>query len=357
MNRRRLRRVLIMAVAAAICLAMVVFSSAAEKNSGARLTLWYDEGECSPAVMEALAALCQSEARLRIELRSFPDEAAMGLAFEEERPDLVYCSASRAAGFEKCASLGAVGDALPLSEGLRTLSPEIGESFFPIGGRLPLLLMNTALVTQTHDTLESLLTAADGSAFIASDDWAELLYTAMCAEGAPVTGDPAEDTNNKTFRRLYNQLAEAAFRGGLVISEQSADYVRQGLIPCAVVRSTSIAGLADRDVYVRPLLLPAGTEPQYPAELMGFALPEGADTAAAAGFLSWLYGGKAVGKAALALGLVPLWETPEAETGLDTALIGLSRSGLVRWCVSDTAFFRNRELCERWLDETLNMLR
>ena len=223
MNRRRLRRVLILAVAAALCLAMAVISSAAEKNSGLRLTLWYDEGECSPAVMENLAALCQREAGLRIELQGFPDETAMGLAFEEKRPDLVYCSASRADGFEKCARLGAAGDALPLSEGLRALSPEIGESFFPIGGRLPLLLVNTALVTQTHDTLESLLAAADGSAFLASDDWAELLYTAMCAEGAPMAGDPAEDTNNKTFRRLYKARGAAGQRFSVRTSHADAD--------------------------------------------------------------------------------------------------------------------------------------
>ena len=357
MNHRRLRRILILAAAALLCLGMAYVSGLERRNSADRLTLWFDEGECSPAVMESLAALCRRNAGLRVELRSFEDETAMGLAFEEAKPDLVFCSAARAGGFEKRETLGEAGEALPLSEGLRALWPEIGESFFPVGGRLPLLLVNTSSVTETHDSLESLLAAAEGPPFIISDDWAELVYTAMCAKGAPMTGDPEEDVKNRTFRNLYNELAEASFKGGLVSADKPADYVRQGLIPCAVVRSTAIAGLTDRDVYVRPLPLPVGTEPQYPAELMGFALPEGADTALVTRFLTWLYSGKTIGEAALAAGLVPLWETPEAKTGLETTLIGLSHSGLIRWGVTDTAFFRNRDRCERWLRDTLDMLR
>ena len=357
MVRRRLRRILILAAAVVLCLVMARISFGKQADSSAGLVLWFDAGECSPAVMESLVQLCQRETGLHLVLRSFEDESAMGLAFEEEKPDLVFCSASRADGFEKRESLGEAGDALPLSEGLRALSPEIGESFFPIGGRLPLLLVNTALVTETHDSLEALLAAADGTPFLASDDWAELLYTAMCAKGRAMTGEPETDLKDKGFRGLYNALAEASFRGGLVSVSHAADYVRQGLIPCAVVRSTAIAGLADRELYVRPLPLPAGTTPQYPAELMGFALPEGADAEHAALFLSWLYGGRTTGEAALAAGLIPLWETPEAKTGLETTLIGLSKSGLVRWSVTDTAFFQNRERLEAWLRDTLEMLR
>ncbi len=357
MKWRRLARICILLSAAALCLVMARVSSMGGQNGAAGLKLWYDEGECSPAVMEAIAELFQGETGRRIELRGFENEKAMGLAFEEEKPDLVFCSASRAAGFEKRACLGTAGEALPLSEGLRSLWPEIGVSFFPVGGRLPLLLVNTTLVTETHDTLESLLAAADGTPYIVSDDWAELLYAAMCAEGSPITGDPDTDMKNRVCRGLYNSLAEAALRGGLVTAEKPADYVRQGLIPCAVVRSTAIAGLTDQDVYVRPLPLPSEAETGYTTELMGFALPEGANTALAVGFLNWLYGGKAIGEAALAAGLVPLWETPEAKTGLETTLIGLSRSGLVRWSVADTAFFRNRESFEAWLRDGLDMLR
>ena len=357
MDQKRLRRILILLAAAAICLVMARFSYGGQTDRKTGLTLWYDAGECSPSVMESLVQLCQRETGLRLALRSFEDEGAMGLAFEEEKPDLVFCSASRASGFEARESLGEAGDALPLSEGLRALWPEIGVSFFPLGGRLPLLLVNTALVTETHDSLESLLAAADGTPFLVSDDWAELLYTAMCAKGGTMTGDPATDLKDRNFRGLYNTLSEAAFRGGLVSASHAADYVRQGLIPCAVVRSTAIAGLTDKELYVRPLPLPSGAEPGYAAELMGFALPEGADTEHAAVFLSWLYGGRTTGEAALAAGLIPLWETPEAKTGLETTLIGLSKSGLVRWSVTDTAFFQNRERLEAWLQDTLEMLR
>ena len=356
MDRGRQRRILILLTAAALCLIMARVAWGGRRDDAGSLSLWYVGGDCPGAVMDALAARCLGETGLLLETRVFADEASMGLAFEEEKPDLVFCSAARAARFEERESLDAAEDALPLPETLRETWAEIGSSFFPIGGRLPLLLVNTALVTETHESLEALLEAAGDTPFLTSHDWAELLYTAMSAAGKQMMGDPAADVKSKVYRALWNELAGAAFRGGLVTSDAPADYARQGLIPCAVVSSAEIAGLTDRNIYVRPLPLPTGAAAQYPAEPMGFALPEGADTEAAASFLRWLYAGRMAGETAVAAGLIPITEAADARTGLETALIGLSRSGLVRWDAPDAVFYRNRESCEAYLEDALSML-
>lgn len=354
MNQRWLRRILILLAAAALCLVLSRVTYGGRQDSTGRLTLWYTGSDIPRPLMDALVSRCRVETGLRIEAAAFPDERAMGEAFEGERPDLVFCGLNRAAGFERRESLGEAESSVAVPEALREVWDEVGSSFFPIGGRLPLLLVNTALCGERFDHLEALLSAAGNRPFLASDDWSELLYTAVTVQGGQMSGDPGADGRSRIYRELYNSLAEAAFRGALLPAESAADYVREGLLPCAVVRSAALAGLTGKELDVRPLPLPEGARIGYPAELMGFALPEGADTERAALFLQWFYRTSA-GKTALGAGLVPV-TAAEGRTALEACLLELSRGDGLLWLSPGTAFCENREDCENRLSRALNLL-
>ena len=76
---------------------MPAIEQTALREATGRITLWYTEADFSPAVMANLIARCRTDTGLRIEARAFPDEQTLGLAFEEGRPELLFCNHFRAA--------------------------------------------------------------------------------------------------------------------------------------------------------------------------------------------------------------------------------------------------------------------
>ena len=352
------RRITRAALAALCCLALLLGGCTGPRRRGNTVTLWYAETDCPRDVMDALLACCRADGAATVLGVCFADEAALGAAFEDGRPDLLFCSQFRAVQIDGRDPLGRLPEALPVPDTLAGLSPAAGASFFPLGSRLPLLLGNTALTDMDFDSLEALLDTAGNRPFLGCGCWADLLYTATASAGRPMCGLPERDRENPVYAALYNRLALAAFRGGLAQADPAADYVRQGLLPCAVLRSTALAGIRDEGLDVQPLPLPEGSEARRPAELMGFALLGGADTASAEAFLRWLWSGRG-NEAALAAGLVPIAQAgpaPGSEDRLGSLLFSLSGSGTLYWPDAEDAYFRNRARCECELRAALDYL-
>lgn len=359
MNRNRLRRILILAAAAVLCLVMARVSYGGRRQGTGDLTLWFSLTDCPQDAMEALLARCFEETGIRVAATAFENEQALGAAFEKGRPDLLFCSHVRAANLG--GELARLRSPLPIPAELKDLGPAPGLSFIPVGSRLVLLLVDSAKADAAYDDLEALLDAAStDTPTLAGDCWAELLYTACASLGETVRGDMAEDAKNETWAALYNRLALAAFKGGLVSGERAAQYVLQGLVPCAAAWSTELAALPKNGRSLRPLPLPlpAGGETLYPAELMGFVLSEGADTETAERFAAWLWQGPRIELAANA-GLVQISSADSAEgksTPLTVLLAELQKAGALVWPGAEDPFFQSREAAEREMRAALDLL-
>lgn len=338
MNRNRLRRILILLTAALLCLVMARVSYGGQRSGTGRLTLWFSLTDCPREAMESLLSACYLDTGIRVEATGYPGEEALGEAFESGRPDLLYCAQSRAA------LLGG-GSA--------------SADFHAIGSRLPLLVVNTGLGGADYESLEALLDAAEtDKPFLAGDCWADLMHAALASQGKTMYGDGAWDKKNAAFTQLYNRLAMAAFRGGLLPLENAAEYVRQGRLPCAVTLSSSLAGLRTDAVEVLPLPLPEAGETRYAAERMGFAVLEGAPPQRTEVFLHWLENGRG-GETTYAAGLVPLTKGAAAShpnSALSRTLSSLATGGKLCWPDAEELFFRNRPACERSLREALDLL-
>ena len=358
-NRNTLRRILILAAAAMLCLVMVRVSYGGRRQGTGSLTLWFSLADCPQDAMEKLLARCFEETGIRVAATAFENEQALGAAFEEGKPDLLFCSHVRAANLG--GGLARLKSPLPVPAELEDLGPAPGVSFIPVGSRLVLLLVNTAKADATFENLEALLDAADtDTPTLAGDCWAELLYSACASLGEQVRGDMAEDAKNETWAALYNRLAMAAFKGGLVSRESAAQYVLQGVVPCAAARSTELAALPknDRGLRLLPLPLPAGGETRYPAQLMGFVLLEGADADAAERFSAWLWQGPRIELASDA-GLVQISSADSAEgksTPLTVLLAELQKAGALVWPGAEEPFFQSREAAEREIRAALDLL-
>ena len=330
MKKRWTRRVLILALAAALCLAMVSVTRVKERASTGRLTLWYAQEDFSPAVMGDLLARCRAATGLRIEATAFPEEESLGAAFENNRPDLLFCNHIRAASLAERDNLSGLPEALPFSESLRTAGEEIGTSFFPIGGRLPLLLTHT---TESFETLEALLTAEGERPVLAGSCWSDLLFTACLSRGYWMQGVPETDGRYAVWQELFNSL-----------------------VPCAIVRSTELAGLTGDGLSLRLLPLPEGGEALYPGELMGFAVMEGAHLPAVQRFITWLFSGAEDGSAALAAGLVPVHAGAPARSAAEKSLADFAMGGTVCFLAPDSAYYANRAAFEQRIAPALDLL-
>ncbi len=356
MDQRRLRRIFILLLAAAICLEMTRYAGTI---SGGRLTLWFLRADFPETVMDSLLERCRTQTGLRVDAVCYEDEQALADALEAGRPDLLFCSQARAAQLHARGGLAALPSALPLPTLLIGTEPAVGSSFFPLGGRLPMMLVNTALTSQRYDTIERLLHPPHGGVLLVTDDVSEILYAQLLSVGWGMRGNPEEDLKDPLYLERYNSLALSVLHGTLIpVEADAAEYVRQGLVPCAVVRSTELAGIGGENLRFQTLPPPEGGSILYPAELFGFALPEGGRAGAAEPFLRWLWSDESAGEAAYAAGLVPVAAARDASGtgGLEGALAEIARSG--RLCFTDPngPFYGNRAACERSLRGALELL-
>ena len=358
-----LRRALILLIALGLCAGMFLYSREMPMEKSEPLRLWYVQGDCDGAAMESMIARCRKDTGLKIEVTSFTDESFLGTAFEGlegrtfDSPDLLFCSHIRAARLDENGNLTEIAQPLPISESLAGLRPAVGRSFFPMGSRLPVLLVNTALTDGSFDSLEALFSEAGESPFVGCDCWADFLYMLCAAEGIKLTGDSEQDLADAHVAAVYNLLAQAVFRGGLTVQEPAVEYVRQGLLPCAVTMSTTLAGMTDKTLDVQLIPLQEGAQTHYAAELMGFALLEGADTAAAEIFFQWLWSGQGA-VAAMDAGIAPIIRASDSGAGstIGRHLSALTENVPLFLPDGDEPFDENRDGLERWLREALGLL-
>lgn len=354
-------RLAILLIAAGLCAGMFFYNRETPLPKTETLRLWYAEGDCDSAAMESLITRCRKETNIQLRATAFADEEKLGAAFEGltgrafEAPDLLFCSHVRAARFEESGGLAEAASPLPVPETLSDSFPAAGRSFFPIGSRLPVLLVNTALTDGSYENFEGLLAAAGEAPFLGCDCAASLLYTEAAAKGIRLTGDAAFDMKDGQVSALYNALAKAAFHGGFILRERAADFVRTGQLACAVTMSTTLAGLASKDLDVRLLPLPAETDARYPVELMGFALLDGADTEVSERFFQWLWTGSGA-ETALAAGMAPLQQIDAKGGVLVKRLDAATRNAAIYPLDANEPFVQNRAALEKWLREALDLL-
>ena len=360
--RKRLWLYAAIALAAAVLGFALLRLRSGEKRAADRgPSLWYCETDCPRPVMEALLAACEAETGEKIDAVSFPDEETLAEAFESRRPELLLCGHARAAGIDGRLGLARLKELPGLPAVTEDALRGLEGAFCPIGGRVPLLVSRAEAADLDFASFEALLhAAAEADApFLAAESWSELLFQAMSSRGREMSGRPDEDSRDAVYCELYNALAEAAWAGGLTLVPDAAEYVRRGLVPCAVVSSTALAGAGEAELRAAPLPVPEGGREGCCGELMGFALVEtGKHASAIRGFLRWLTEGERAAETALSLGLVPLTpEAGEAERGeTERLLLSLAEEGALRWPPASLSYFANREACEAALLERLDLL-
>lgn len=347
-------------LAGLLCLAMVHDRPAFRGEHG-RLTLWYAEEDCPRPVMEALLADYRQETRCLVEAVAYPDEGALGDAFEDGKPDLLLCSHVRAIDLDRRAPLKSPGELPPLPASVEKFLPATPGCYWPVGSRVPLLLYDAERLTEPPKSLEALLRFAEeaGKPVLAAESWAELLQAGMLSRGKALHGVFETNRAEKTYIELYNALAAAVFAGGVGETDDPALCVRQGKLTCAIVPSTALAWLGEGDPAVSLLPLPEKGKPVYSAELLGFAFLGDEEIAGEAmDFLTWLAIGNRNASLALHAGLVPLTvpeEEPEAP--LEMLLCELSAGGSLCFLDADSDLDRNRSALECRLRQGLDLLR
>ena len=314
-------------------LIFILYMKLSDDGSSQKLNLWYVEGDISLSSLEALAESYNSQ-RSRdsyaLSLQGFETEEALASAFETQRPDLLLCSYTRAASLGSRGQLGSVdqsvGDYLPEIE---QALPFAGQSFFPIGSRVPILVFNTSVLEEAgispdFENLESFISAAQdylektGSPFFSASGLSPLLCTWSASLGYQLKGRPELDAMDEGFARCYNTLASAAMEGSfLPPGEDRLEMAAAGLLPCVFVDSPLLSELPEGLGYTT-LPLPENGEAVYVPDIIGFAVT-GANTYAlpsvqAFGF--WLSRSFSP-ESALQLGLVPAVSTPLSQESRD----------------------------------------
>ena len=354
----RLKRSL--ALLLALCLSGLSLGCSARTVPQPTLTLWYAESECSRAAMTAMLEDYRQQTGAVVDAVAFADETALGAAFETGQPDLLFCSLDRAARMDALQPLPTLAVPGAYDDAVTGASPLIaGGSFFPIGACLPLLLSDPALTGADFGDLESLLDAAAeaGSPFLGADCWADLLYQGMFSLGRELTGVEKADLRDADYCALYNRLASCAYDGGLArVEDSAAAYVRQGLLPCAVIDSSALSSFDPDGLRVQPLPPAAGGRAVWSAELVGF-VPLNAGSGADA-LLTWLLTEDRAPALALAAGFAPVQDSDLApESGSCAALLlSLWTGSSLRFRPAGTDYALNRGDCEQRLRRHLDLL-
>ncbi len=257
-----------------------------------------------------------------LELRRFATAAELNAALTSEQPDLLLC------GEEMAAQLPG---ALPA--GLPELLFDAPEGFVPLGAELPVLVLreDDRALLEGCDSLEALCEAAvqygrqHESAFFSADSFARIFACALRQKGSPFFAMREQDLESADYRTVYNQLAEAAFEGGLIAADSPVmAAVTRGELVCGLCSSRELLANEREGLAVRPLPPMAGCEALLDLRLWGLAVLPGADTEAAADFLSFLLADGRMAEAALAAGLIPGADGAWSEA--DEVLAGLAEA-------------------------------
>lgn len=198
---------------------------------------------------------------IRLTTKSFPDEAALCEAVTEaadsgDAPDMVVCDSDLAAVMNGLGMLSDM-DLLPRRIGSRNFSArliseaQLGEKLLliPVASSVDVFIVNTAKLPQLDSelTFEQLCIesgkyyATNSEPLFTISDYAWFFKNASHQLGESFDGVSPHDTDSKTSKYIYRQLAEAAYnRGYGSVGEDAAKLVFEGELPCAFVSSDEI---------------------------------------------------------------------------------------------------------------------
>ena len=170
-----------------------------------------------------------------------------------------------------------------------------------------------------------------------------------------MSGLRSADRENRSYVRLYNLLAQAAYDGAAVNTPPDLEALRRGELAAALLDSARLAGEADKALGVDPLPLPQGAPLRYEVLQMGFARMR--EDPAAESFLLWLRQKNRDAQTALSFGLVPLQPlSAKGATALETTLIRLSSEAELVPIDPGAGYLKNRDACEQALRLSLDLL-
>lgn len=357
-------------LAAALCLGLCACGGeAAEKQDNSQaVSLWYVSGAPAEELL-ALAGAYADESGNLILARSFEDEESLAAALDSARPDLLLCSLPRAVELYDRGLLRDISSAITAApeyvESVTAHSAGTGRGIFPIGSEVQLLYTTPGLIQGgAPDTMRALLELAakygrdTGLPFFTADSFGGLIYQSMLSRGEQLYGRREKDINSSAYLDAYNALAEAAFYGGLAVTEYSArELVDSGYLPCAAARSSSLTGLsADSAIS----LLPTDGDGGRLADCLCLAVtaPESRSTGRIARFISWLSESGRLSTLALNSGLVPAvaGASPTGQNSLTAALMELYDENALHIPGADEEYLANRESLENELRRSLESL-
>lgn len=327
------------ALLAALCLCLCACGEPETENrdNSEAISLWY-VGDAPVQKLLALIGEYSGENEKEFILaRSFEDEDSLAVALDSARPDLLLCSLPRAAELYDRGLLrdisGAVTVAPEYTDAIAARCAGIGGSVFPIGSEVQLLYSVPGLFEDgAPDTMAELLALAakygrdTGLPFFTADSFGDLIYSSMLSHGEQLHGVRDKDINNAAYVSAYNALAEAAYHGGIAVTEHGArELVDSGYLPCAAARSSSLTELsADSAITLLPMDGEGGSRL---ADCLCIAVTaaEGRPTGRIARFMSWLAEPERLSALALNSGLVPAVEDadPVGQNTLAAALMEL----------------------------------
>ncbi|MBQ9250512.1 MAG: hypothetical protein IJ179_09130 [Oscillospiraceae bacterium] len=343
-------------------------SQAPQRDS---VTLWYPEGD--PAAV-ALAALAEQYNQtvdrdlLPVSLRALPGADSLAALQSGALPDLLLCSHGEAQVLAREGLLrdvnAALGDAVPsYREGLLPGDSAMGRSVFPLGGAVQLLCLSAeAQAPKDLDELFALAAAQgreNGLPYLAVDSYAPLYDQQLLQQGAAFQPLWDSERPGETQAAAYNRIARAAFDHGLALAESpAAVLVQAGLLPCAVVDSTSLPGLELSSCRLLPLPGIDGDTPYVTdPRCLAVTAREGRAGRSLTAFLDWLLTAEHLDALCQSAGLAPI-HTDAAGDGstLSGVLLDIGNSRSLYPADDDPAYRENRAAFEAQIREALSRL-
>ena len=339
--------------------------SEAEPETRDSVSLWYVEGQ-ELRGLERLVIEYNSQrpsGTLPVSLRSFPHEQGLAAAFEQLRPDLLLCSEHKAEQLYSVDQLRSLSAQMPAySEGIKAAFEYEGESYFPIGTALQVLVESEELFQKSElQNLELFCKAAEkyskdrGEAAFTADDFSALFCHALMTMNTEFHADISVDKNSERFRYLYNMLTETIMEGALISApHSSADIMASRALPYAFANSQSLVGLDAVNVYAPPAF--QGSL-DYPATCLGLAVTaaKGRDMESVASFLSYVNRNSAA--LALKNGLAPAVLSDTAgENSLENCLLEIGAYYNPRFPAQNSDYERNRLSFDAVFRNTINRL-
>ena len=372
---RIFRGLLAVLIAAGIIAGAAFFASSDSSIGRGTVTLWCVDGSgLTDKLKEAVGDYNSSPNRtgLLVEVHSFESEEKLAEAFEISSPDILLCAHTRAFSLssrEKLTDISAELLSAPrYSPAVTGRKPCIGRSFFPIGFDLPVLIINNALCEKTSfDSLEAMLTEASAytaetdDPFFGCDGYSKLFSLMMLRNGKTFSAD-FENESGKLYIDLYNLFARAAFDGSMYTeTENTAQYVSAGALPCAIVSSSSLAGMELDGMSVSDVPAPAdAVNADTVGTALGFAVTNGGSrsTSDIAAFISWFFEEGRCAQCAKSSALASAETVSDALTGtLSKTLSAIAEKSIVSLTEYDPEYVSERESFDERFASAMRNLR